>query len=152
MTVKEAKAAAVCNSLPASNSRGHMATVQRAQTLNQGQFSRLIKITLATSRYFERDVLVLMLGHHCGMQVTEVSRITVAEVMNQPGKLRTETSLRETVTKGCRQRCAYLVTTPLIAALEAYVVAFGLAGVAIRAIGDAVFPAFIARKKTADAA
>ena len=80
-----------------------MTTIQRAQTLNQGQFSRLIKITQATSRYFERDVLVLMLGHHCGMRVTEIS-------------------LREAVTKGCRQRCAYLVTKPLIAALEAYLI------------------------------
>lgn len=28
--------------------------------------------------------------------------------------------MREAVTKGCRQRCTYLITTPLIDALEAY--------------------------------
>lgn len=122
MIEKEANAASLCNSLPASNSRGHMTAIQRAQTLNQGQFSRLIKITQATSRYFERDVLVLMLGHHCGMRVTEISRITMADVMQPSGKLRVEISLREAVTKGCRQRCAYLVTKPLIAALEAYLI------------------------------
>lgn len=93
---------------------------KRAQTLNQGQFARLIKITRATSRYAERDVLVLMLGHHCGMRVTEISRITLADVMQPSGKLRAEISLREAVTKGCRQRCAYLVTKPLIDALEGY--------------------------------
>ncbi len=93
---------------------------KRAQTLNQGQFHRLIKITRATSRYADRDVLALMLGHHCGMRVTEISRITVADVMHPSGKLRTEISLREAVTKGCRQRCSYLVTKPLIDALEAY--------------------------------
>lgn len=93
---------------------------KRAQTLSQGQFTRLIKITRATSRYAQRDVLVLMLGHHCGMRVTEISRITVADVMQPSGKLRTEISLREAVTKGCRQRCSYLVTKPLIDALEAY--------------------------------
>ena len=60
MIAKEANAAPLCNSLPASNSRGHVTTIQRAQTLNQGEFSRLIKITQATSRYFERDVLVLI--------------------------------------------------------------------------------------------
>jgi site-specific recombinase XerD len=97
-----------------------MQKVKRAQPLNAGQYSRLIKITRATSRYAERDVLVLALGHHCGLRVTEISRITVADVMQASGKLRTEVSLREPVTKGCRQRCAYLVTKPLIEALEGY--------------------------------
>ena len=97
-----------------------MQNVKRAQPLNAGQYSRLIKITRATSRYSERDVLVLALGHHCGLRVTEISRITVSDVMQASGKLRTEISLREAVTKGCRQRCAYLVTKPLIEALEAY--------------------------------
>lgn len=99
-----------------------MPTQKRARTLNQGQFQRLIKITLATSRYPERDALVLMLGHHTGMRVTEISRITVADVMHPTGKLRSEVSLREAVTKGCRQRCAYLVTKPLVDALQAYLV------------------------------
>lgn len=120
MIEKEAIAGPLCNSLPATNSRGHMTNIERAQTLNQGQFSRLIKITRATSRYFERDVLVLMLGHHCGMRVTEISRITTADVMQPSGKLRIEVSLRADVTKGCCQRCVYLATKPLIAALEAY--------------------------------
>lgn len=120
MMEKETRHFSLCNSLSASNYRGHMATIHRAQRLTAGQFSRLVKITQATSRYAERDVLVLMLGHHCGMRVTEISRITVADVMQPSGKLRTEISLREAVTKGCRQRCAYLVTKPLIAALEAY--------------------------------
>ena len=86
-----------------------MPEINRAKTLHQGQFTRLIKITQATSRYPERDVLVLMLGHHCGMRITEISRITVADVMHASGKLRSEISMREAITKGCRQRCAYLV-------------------------------------------
>lgn len=97
-----------------------MPNITRAKTLHQGQFTRLIKITQATSRYPERDVLVLMLGHKCGMRITEISRLTVADVMHPSGKLRTEISLREAVTKGCRQRCAYLASKPAIQALEAY--------------------------------
>lgn len=97
-----------------------MPEITRAKTLHQGQFSRLIKITQATSRYPERDVLVLMLGHHCGMRITEISRITVADVMHASGKLRSEISMREAITKGCRQRCAYLVSRPAIQALETY--------------------------------
>jgi site-specific recombinase XerD len=97
-----------------------MTEITRAKTLHQGQFSRLIKITQATSRYPERDVLVLMLGHHCGMRITEISRLTVADVTHASGKLRSEISMREAITKGCRQRCAYLASKPAIQALETY--------------------------------
>jgi len=97
-----------------------MERITRAQTLNQGQFNRLIKITQATSRYPARDVLVLMLGHHCGMRITEISRLTVADVMHASGKLRTEISMREVITKGCRQRCAYLASKPAVQALLVY--------------------------------
>lgn len=93
---------------------------KRALRLNAGQFVRLIKVTRATSRYADRDVLVLILGHHTGMRVTEISRITVADVMQVSGKLRQEVSLREAVTKGCRQRCAYLSSQDLVDALEGY--------------------------------
>lgn len=92
----------------------------RAKTLHQGQFSRLIKVTQGTARYPERDVLVLMLGHHCGMRITEISRLTVADVMHASGKLRSEISMREAITKGCRQRCAYLVSKHAIQAVETY--------------------------------
>lgn len=97
-----------------------MPEVTRAKTLHQGQFNRLIKITQSTSRYPERDVLVLMLGHCCGMRITEISRLTVADVMHTSGKLRSEVSMREAITKGCRQRCAYLASKPAIQALESY--------------------------------
>lgn len=94
---------------------------KRALRLDAGQFNRLIKITRATSRYPERDVLVLMLGHHTGMRVTEISRITVGDVMHASGKLREEVSLREAVTKGFRQRCVYLSSKALVYALNEYI-------------------------------
>ena len=97
-----------------------MPEITRAKTLHQGQFSRLIKITQGTSRYPERDVLVLILGHHCGMRITEISRLTVADVMHASGKLRSEISMREAITKGCRQRCAYLVSKHAIQGVETY--------------------------------
>lgn len=94
---------------------------KRALRLDAGQFNRLIKITRATSRYPERDVLVLMLGHHTGMRVTEISRITIGDVMHASGKSREEVSLREAVTKGCRQRCVYLSSKALIHSLNEYI-------------------------------
>lgn len=54
-----------------------MAEENRALTLNAGQFTRLIKTTRATSLYAERDVLVLMLNHHCGR--SPLSRLSLPE-------------------------------------------------------------------------
>ncbi len=67
---------------------------------------------------------MLLLGHKAGLRVTEISRLTVADVMFPSGKLREECSLREAVTKGCR--CAYFSHPDLIEAIEAYL-AFRLA-------------------------
>lgn len=91
-----------------------------AATLHKGEFHRLIKITQATSKLPERDVLVLMLGHKAGLRITEISRITVADVMFPSGKLRQEVSMRAAVTKGCRPRSAFLVHKQLVEALETY--------------------------------
>lgn len=92
----------------------------RAATLHKGEFQRLIKITKATAKLPERDVLVLMLGHKAGLRITEISRITVADVMFPSGKLREEVSLRAAVTKGCRPRSAFIVQKQLVAAMESY--------------------------------
>ena len=92
----------------------------RAATLHKGEFQRLIKITQATAKLPERDVLVLMLGHKAGLRITEISRITIADVMFPSGKLREEVSLRAAVTKGCRPRSAFFVQKKLVAAMEAY--------------------------------
>ena len=92
----------------------------RAATLHKGEFQRLIKITQATAKLPERDVLVLMLEHKAGLRITEISRITIADVMFPSGKLREEVSLRAAVTKGCRPRSAFFVQKKLVAAMEAY--------------------------------
>jgi site-specific recombinase XerD len=97
-----------------------MKKITRAAAVKNCDFKRLIQITAATSRHFERDILVLMLGHHAALRITETSRITIADVMYASGKLRREISLREAVTKGSKQRCAYLSSKPLIEALETY--------------------------------
>lgn len=92
----------------------------RGATLHKGAFQRLIKITRATAMLPERDILVLMLSHKAGLRITEISRITVADVMFPSGKLREEVSLRAAVTKGCRPRTAFIVHKQLVWALEAY--------------------------------
>lgn len=94
---------------------------KRAATLSPAQLRHLIRVTEATSRHPERDVLILWLGFSCGLRITETARLTVGDVVHQSGRLRQEVSLRAEITKGCRQRLAYLTNPKLIAALERYI-------------------------------
>ena len=94
--------------------------VKRAKILKPSQIRHLLRVTEATSRRPERDVLMLLLGFTCGMRVSEVARIEVADVMLPGGQIREEVSLRAAITKGCRQRCIYLSHPKTIAALERY--------------------------------
>lgn len=94
---------------------------KRAAVLLPSQLRHLIRVTEATSRHPERDVLILWLGFSCGMRVTETARLTVADVILPSGRLRQEVSLRAEITKGCRQRLAYLTNPKLIAAMDRYI-------------------------------
>ena len=57
-----------------------MPEVTRAKTLHQGQFNRLIKITQATSRYPERDVLVLIVQIDAWPEEVESARVAQSPV------------------------------------------------------------------------
>ena len=94
---------------------------KRAAVLLPSQLRHLLHVTEVTSRHRERDVLILWLGFSCGLRVTETARLTVADVLLPSGRLKTEISLRAEITKGCRQRLAYLTHPKLIVALERYI-------------------------------
>lgn len=66
----------------------------QATVLKPGQYRHLIRATRATSRAPERDVLVLMMGIHMGMRVSEIAQVEVGDFMFASGKLRQEVSLR----------------------------------------------------------
>lgn len=93
----------------------------QAAILKPGQYRHLIKVTRATSREPERDVLVLMLSIHTGMRISEIAQVEVADMLLPSGALRTEVSLRAAITKGLRQRCVYPTNRDLVAALEDYI-------------------------------
>lgn len=94
---------------------------KRAAILRPSEFRHLLRVTEATSRHPERDAVILWLGFGVGMRVTEIARLTVADVLLPSGRLRQEVSLRAEITKGCRQRLAYLTHPKLIAALDRYI-------------------------------
>lgn len=92
----------------------------QAAVLRPGQYRHLLRATRATSRDPERDVLVLLLGIHTGMRVSEIAQIEIGDFLFPSGALRAEVSLRASVTKGCRQRCVYPTNRDLVAALDGY--------------------------------
>ena len=97
-----------------------MTDITRATVLAPGQLRHLLRVTEATSRHPARDAAILLLGLCCGMRCTETAQITVADLLFPSGKLRTEVSLRAVITTGCKQRCVYVSSPKLIAALERY--------------------------------
>lgn len=94
--------------------------IRRAQALSPSQIRHLLRVTEATSRYPERDAVTLLLGLSCGMRISEIAQVTVSDFCFADGRLRQEVSLRATITKGCRQRCIYVSSAKLIAAIERY--------------------------------
>lgn len=94
----------------------------QATVLKPGQYRHLLPVTEATSRDPERDILVLLLGIHTGMRVSEIAQIEVQDILFPSGSIRQEVSLRAVITKGCRQRCIYPTNRALVDALERYLV------------------------------
>lgn len=81
----------------------------------------LLRVTKATSRFPERDTLILLLGITCGMRVTEIARLEVRHVLSKSGTRSEEIGLPGSITKGCRPRCVFLSHERTIAAFDRYV-------------------------------
>lgn len=94
---------------------------KRAAALKPSELRHLLRVTEATSRHPERDAAILWFGFGCGMRITETARIEVGDIMLPSGLLRQEISLKAEITKGCRQRLAYLTNPKLVAVLERYI-------------------------------
>ena len=92
----------------------------QAAVLKPGQYRHLLRVTRATSREPERDILVLLLGIHTGMRVSEIGQIEVGDVLFPSGAIRSEMSLRASITKGLRQRCIYPTNRALRNAIDDY--------------------------------
>jgi integrase/recombinase XerD len=81
---------------------------KHAKVLAPARFRHLLRRTEATSRFPERDALILPLGVTCGMRITEIARIEVRDVLARSGTRREEVSLRGSITTGYRPRCVHL--------------------------------------------
>jgi len=94
---------------------------KRAKVLTPARFRHLLRVTEATSRFPERDTLILLLGVTCGVRVTEIARVEIRDVLAKSGARREEVSLRGSITKGFRPRCVYLSHELTIAAFDRYI-------------------------------
>jgi len=97
-----------------------MPIIKRAVVLTAAQIRHLIRVTEVDSRQPERDIVVLLLGHATGLRISETAQITVADLFFKNGRLRNEASVRGAISKGNRQRCIYLTSARLIAAIDRY--------------------------------
>lgn len=52
------------------------------------KFRHLLRVTEATSRFPERDTLILLLCVTCGMRLTEIARLEVHHVLAKSGPRR----------------------------------------------------------------
>jgi integrase/recombinase XerD len=94
---------------------------KRAKVLTPAKFAHLLRVTEATSRFPERDALILLLGVTCGMRVTEIARLEVRHALSKSGTRFEEIGLPGSITKGCRPRSIFLSHAKAIDAFDRYV-------------------------------
>jgi integrase len=94
---------------------------KHAKVLTPAKFRHLLRVTEATSRFPERDTLILLLGITCGMRVTEIARLEVHHVLLKSGTRNEEIGLPGFIPKGCRPRCVFLSYEKTVAPLDRYV-------------------------------
>ena len=71
--------------------------IKRAEVLSPSQVRHLLRVTEATSRHPERDAVILLLGLGCGMRITEIVQVTVADFYFASGELRREVQFGATL-------------------------------------------------------
>ncbi|ACB69144.1 integrase family protein (plasmid) [Burkholderia ambifaria MC40-6] len=94
---------------------------KHAKVLTPPKFRHLLAVTEETSRFPERDTLILLLGVTCGMRITEIARLEVHHVLSRSGTRREEIALPGSITKGCRPRCVFLSHPRALEAVDRYV-------------------------------
>ncbi|WP_412530399.1 tyrosine-type recombinase/integrase [Burkholderia lata] len=94
---------------------------KHAKVLTPAKFRRLLRVTEATSRFPERDMLILLLGITCGMRVTQIAQVEVHHLLTKSGTRREEIPLPGNITRGCRARCLFLAHPRAVETFDRYV-------------------------------
>ncbi len=79
----------------------------QAKSLTPAELEHLVEF-VSKRTYAMRNRLILAFGFHAGMRVGEISSLTVADVMNPDGRVKTEVRLSADQTKGRHPRTVFL--------------------------------------------
>ena len=82
-------------------------TVAQAKSLTPAEMDQLFNY-VAQRTYAMRNRLILAFGFHAGMRVGEIASLTIADVMNPDGRVKTEVRLSAEQTKGRHPRTVFL--------------------------------------------
>lgn len=91
----------------------------KARVLSETEFKRVLKVA-GTDRHAARNVALLLVSFGLGLRVKEIGALSVADVLDGEGQLRTEVNLQRRMTKGYKQRHAYLSNPRVRQALQNY--------------------------------
>lgn len=91
----------------------------KAKVLSDAEFKRVLK-TLTGEPHAERNTALLYLSVGLGLRVKEIAALSISDVIDSRGEMREEINLLRRMTKGGRQRCVYLTSQKVRAALQAY--------------------------------
>src|SRR5262249_49837590 len=81
----------------------------QASVLSDNDIRRVFRI-IETTRHADRNRVAFVLSIYAGMRVGEIAALTVGDVVNQHGEVRSEIKLGAHQTKGSRGRTVILST------------------------------------------
>ena len=79
----------------------------QAKSLTPAELEHLLEF-VSQRTYAMRNRLILAFGFHAGMRVGEISSLTIADVMNPDGRVKTEVRLSAEQTKGRHPRTVFM--------------------------------------------
>ncbi|AMO39074.1 integrase [Thauera humireducens] len=91
----------------------------QAKTLNEKEFKRVLAI-VATTRYAERDRMVLLMSFWGGLRVGEIAALRIGDVVGADGSIKQQFTLTPEQTKGNKPRTV-MVAEKLRKELASYV-------------------------------
>jgi integrase/recombinase XerD len=82
--------------------------MSKAKTLTDAELKRVLHVIKGSNRYAQRDTAMILLSHWCGLRVGEISALSVSDVVNESGDIRTEIRLSAEDTKTNMARTVFV--------------------------------------------
>ena len=94
----------------------------QARQLNNAQFQEVIDYTWRTSSHPLRDIAILQTSYRAGLRAAEIAQITLSDLFDAHGEMKTKITLRKKTTKGSKGGVAFFTHPELREALAQYIV------------------------------